>query len=204
MPQLAGQANTIKNNIFAYSRLGGILNNTPYVGTTCPATVPTIFNATNNLFYFDRQSTSTPAYFLQQGCDFTCGASITNLHNWQNNLYWRINGTFSTDTKAFHTQPKAGSSALCTLGTNTWTFYAISGWQGVGEDLSSSTNMNPGFNAPAYPADDYSFPNGPPNSFFSVFDPTQAGRTNPMIKPTNPLDVPSTFPTALYNPATDY
>ena len=203
-PQLSGQANTIKNNIFAYSRLGGIQNNTPYVGTTCPATAPTIFNASNNLFYFDRQSTSTPAYFLQQGCDYTCGASITTLHTWQNNLYWRINGTFDNEAKAFHTQPKPGNSQLCTTGTNTWTFYTFSGWQALGEDLSSSVNINPGFNAPAYPADDYSFPKGSPNSFFTVFDPTQAGRTNPVIKPANPFDVPATFPTQLYNPATDY
>jgi hypothetical protein len=203
-PQLAGQANTVKNNIVANSRLGGILNNTPYFGTTCPVTVPTIFNATANLFYFDRQSTSTPAYFLQQGCDYTCGASITTLHNWQNNLYWRINGTLEDDAKAFHTQPKPGTSALCTLGTNTWTFYTFSAWQGLGEDLSSSTNINPGFNAPGYPSDDYSLPNGSPNSFFTVFDPTQAGRSNPVIKSTNPLDVLPTFPTNTYNPATDY
>ena len=203
-PQIAGQANTVKNNIVAYSRLGGILNNTPYVGTTCPATVPTIFNATGNLIYFDRQSTSTPAYFLQQGCDYTCGASITALHIWQNNLYWRINGTFDDDAKAFHTQPKPGTSALCTLGTNTWTFYTFSGWQALGEDLSSSTTINPGFNAPAYPTDDYSLPNGSPNSFFVVFDPTQPGRANATIKPSNPLDISPTFPTAVYNPATDY
>ena len=203
-PQLAGQANTVKNNIVAFSRLGGIVNNTPYVGITCPAAVPTIFNATANLFYFDRQSTSNPAYFLQQGCDYTCGASITALHNWQNNLYWRINGTLDQDAKAFHTQPKPGTSALCTLGTNTWTFYTFSAWQGLGEDLSSSTNINPGFNAPAYPTDDYSLPNGSPNSFFTVFDPTQAGRSNPVIKSTNPLDILPTFPTSTYDPATDY
>jgi hypothetical protein len=203
-PQIAGQANTVKNNILAYSRLGAILNNTPYVGTTCPATVPTIFNATSNLIYFNRQSTSTPAYFLQQGCDYTCGSSITTLHIWQNNLYWRINGTFDDDAKAFHTQPRPGNSQLCTVGTNTWTFYTFSGWQALGEDLSSSTTTNPGFNAPAYPTDDYSLPNGSPNSFFVVFDPTQPGRANATIKPSNPLDILPTFPTAVYNPATDY
>jgi len=140
----------------------------------CPATVPTIFNATGNLFYFNRQSTSTPAYFLRQGCDYTCGASVTALHNWQNNLYWRINGTFDSETKAFHTQPKPGNSQLCTVGTSTWTFYSFGGWQALGEDLSSSTTINPGFNAPAYPNDDYSLPNGSPNSFFVVFDEIQS------------------------------
>ena len=203
---LANEANTITNNIISYPRLGGISNNYPYGtgGTACPATVPRIFNATNNLFYFDRQSTSVPAMYMQEGCDYTCGASITALHNWQNNLYWRINGAFDTDTKAFHVQPKAGTPAICTVGTNTWTFYTFSGWQGLGEDTAGSANTNPGFNNPVYPGDDYSLPNGSPNAYFVVFDPTQPGRTNPVIKPTNPLDVSPTFLTEFYNPATDY
>jgi hypothetical protein len=203
---LANGANTITNNIISYPRLGGISNNYPYGtgATACPATVPRIFNATNNLFYFDRQSTSIPAMYVQEGCDYTCGASITALHNWQNNLYWRLNGALDTDTKAFHVQPKGGTPAICTTGTNTWTFYTFSGWQGLGEDTAGSANTNPGFNDPVYPADDYSLPNGSPNAYFVVFDPTQPGRTNPMIKPSNPLDVLPTFQTEFYNPATDY
>ncbi len=204
-PQIAGQANTINNNIAAYSRLGGIQNNTPYSPvTTCPQTVPTIFNATNNLFYFDRKSTSSPALYMQQGCDYACGAPITTLHKWQNNLYWRIDGGLGTDTKAFHIQPKAGTPSLCTLGTSTWTFYTFGGWQGLGEDINGSATINPGFNAPGYPTDDYSLPNGPPNSFFSVFDATQAGRTNPTMKPGDPMDISPTFPTEFYDPVEDY
>jgi hypothetical protein len=36
---------------------------------------------------------------------------------------------------------------------------------------------------------------------FVVFDASQAGRSSPII---NPPAVPATFPTKLYNPATDY
>jgi uncharacterized protein YjdB len=203
-PQAAGQANTIKNNIVSYPRLGAISNSAPYATTTCPATVPTIFNATDNLFYFDRESTSSPSFYPQQGCEYACGSPIVTLHDWQANLYWRIDGAFNSDTKAFHVQPKPGSSALCATGAAASTFYTFSSWQGLGEDISSSANKNPGFNAPAYPTDDYSLPNGSPNGFFVMFDPTQAGRTNPVIKPTNPIDVPATFSTGVYNPATDY
>ncbi len=205
-PQLANQANTITNNVISCSRIGGISNSSPYgtAAATCPATVPRMFNATNNLFYFDRQSTSSPAMFMQQGCDYACGGSITALHNWQNNLYWRINGTFQTATKAFHVQTKDGSSALCTVGTNTRTFYTFSGWQGLGEDLAGSANTNPGFNNPGYPADDYSLPDGSSNAYFLVFDPTQAGRTNPIVKPTDPVDIPAMFQTEFYDPTTSY
>jgi hypothetical protein len=203
---LANEANTITNNIISYPRLGGIENSFPFgtAATTCPAAVPKIFNATNNLFYFDRQSTSSPAMYVQQGCDYACGGSITAVHNWQNNLYWRTNGTFDTDTEAFHVQPKAGSSALCAAGASVWTFYTFSGWQGLGEDTAGSANTNPGFNNPVYPVDDYSLPNGSPNAYFVVFSLTQPGRTSPVIKPTDPLDISPTFQTEFYNPATDY
>ncbi|HTS28550.1 MAG TPA: hypothetical protein VMH81_21910 [Bryobacteraceae bacterium] len=36
---------------------------------------------------------------------------------------------------------------------------------------------------------------------FVAFDPAQAGRTNPLI---HPPAIPQTFPTKLFNPATDY
>jgi hypothetical protein len=70
----------------------------------------------------------------------------------------------------------------------------------LGEDVQSVV-QNPGFNNPAYPADDYSLPKGSPGVGFVVFDPNQAGRSNPVI---NPPAVPATFPTKTFNPATDY
>jgi hypothetical protein len=59
----------------------------------------------------------------------------------------------------------------------------------------------PGFNNAAYPADDYTLPKGSPGVEFVVFDASQAGRTNPAIKPPA---VPATFPTKSFNPVTDY
>jgi len=60
---------------------------------------------------------------------------------------------------------------------------------------------NPGFNNPAYPADDYSLPNGSPGVGFAAFNPNLAGRSNPVILPPS---IPATFVTKTYNPATDY
>jgi hypothetical protein len=42
---------------------------------------------------------------------------------------------------------------------------------------------------------------GSPGVGFVVFDPSQAGRSNPLI---NPPMIPATFLTKRYNPATDY
>ncbi|MGD1091884.1 MAG: hypothetical protein ABSB35_07800 [Bryobacteraceae bacterium] len=81
-----------------------------------------------------------------------------------------------------------------------WTYYNFAGWRALGEDVQSVV-QNPGFNNPAYPADDYSLPKGSPGVGFVEFDPTQAGRSNPMI---NPPAVPAKFPTKTFNPATDF
>ena len=94
-----------------------------------------------------------------------------------------------------------GPQAPCNGNNNQYTFYTFAAWQQtVGEDLQSVV-QNPGFNNPAYPADDYSLPHGSPGAGFAVFDATQAGRSNPVLKP--PAVAP-TFPTQKFNPATDY
>ena len=149
-----------------------------------------------------------------------CGASARGARCWarssgwrssgspafqqfNSNLYWRTDGSFASDTQAFHVQLNAGPgpNAPCSDNKSTWTFYAFSAWQQtVGEDLQSVV-QNPGFANPAYPADDYSLPKGSPIVGFSVFDPSLAGRSNPVIKPPA---VAAAFPTKVFNPATDY
>ncbi len=201
-PAAPDQSNVIKNNILAYGRQGMISVNFPYGGGV-PSTIPQVFEIGNNLFYFDRNNSSTPKFWVQGGCLYAGGAEFTQYQSWNMNLYWRTDGSFPTDPKAFAVQPNPGTGpdAPCSGNTNDWTFYTFSGWQQtVGEDLQSVA-QNPGFNNPAYPADDYSLPNGSPGVGFVVFSPSQAGRSNPVI---NPPAVPATFPTKSFNPATDY
>ena len=200
-PQMPNYPNNISNNIFAYARKGLIANGNPYWTSTCPSGPITIFNSTSNLFYFDRNE--SVGFTVQQGCEYACGNPLPTLHDWQSNLYWRIDGAFSTDADAFHDQVAAHSPGVCGTSSN-WTYYNFSGWQGLGEDLASTVTTNPSFNSPAYPNDDYSLPNGSPGYGFIVFDPTQAGRNNPVIKATDPLDIPATFSTSYFNPATDF
>ncbi len=203
-PQLANYPNTINNNIFAYARQAVIANGNPYVSNVCPTSPTVIFNATSNISYFDRYSTTEPNPFdVQNGCEYSCGFPMTDLHNWQSNLYWRLDGVFNTDPKAFHNQLTANSPTVCGT-SSSWTYYTFSGWQGLGEDLAGTASKNPGFNNPAYPNDDYSLPNGSPGYGFVVFDPTQAGRNNPIINPTDTINIPATFVTTFWDPATDY
>ena len=69
--------------------------------------------------------------------------------------------------------PASGPNAPCSGKPADWTFYTFSGWQQtVGEDLQSVV-LNPGFNNPAYPADDYSLPNRSPGVGFVCLIPVR-------------------------------
>jgi len=200
-PQLANYVNTVNNNIFSYIRQGMIANGNPYLSNVCPASPITIFNSTSNIMYFDRNETES--FYVQQGCEYPCTFPLPDLHNWQSNLYWRTDGGFASDADAFHWQPKANSPQICGISSD-WTFLNFSAWQGLSEDLVSLNNTNPGFANPAYPNDDYALPNGSPGVGFVVFDYTDAGRNDPIINPTDELNVPETFSTAYYDPYTDF
>jgi uncharacterized protein (TIGR03437 family) len=201
-PTAANRANIIKNNILAYGRQGLVAVNAPFQAGV-PPVIPQEFAVSNNLFYFDRSTASSPKFFTDAGCVYSGGAPFTQYEMWSSNLYWRTDGSFASDPKAFAVQPTAGTgpNPPCAANSNVDTFYTFAQWQStVGEDLQGVVK-DPGFKNPEYPADDYSLPKGSPGVGFVVFDPSLAGRSNPVIKPPA---VAATFPTKLYNPATDY
>ena len=214
------QQSTVKNNIFAFARQSLINAYDPYRFTIVPPS-PLFFVATGNIFYFDRHGSDS--FYVQGGCTYA-GASTPymSFQQFDGNLYWRTDGTFATDPDAFHVQVKTDKSNNCG-GPSLWTWYTLAGWQGLGEDETGIVK-NPGFRNAAYPDDDYSQPNGSPGVGFTVFDVCAAGveqvrgLDNPahtsegfeqcpsgrLNAPLNPPAVPSTFPTATFNPATDF
>ena len=201
-PSMPNEANIVKNNILAYAQDAMVGINSPYPYGV-PANPNKVFVVTNNLMYFDRNNQSSPKFWVQGGCVYAGGFPFVEFQQWNTNMYWRLDGGFASDPKAFEVQPNAGTGAQapCSNNTNNWTFYSFAQWQTqVGEDTQSVV-QNPAFANPAYPADDYSLPKGSPGVGFVVFDPAQAGRTNPVLKPPA---VPATFVTKVYNPATDY
>ncbi len=201
-PASHNQANTVKNNILAYARTALVAVGDPYKNGTFTS-IPQSFVYTNNLFYFDRSINSNPKTLTDGGCLYTSGAPFTQFQLWKSNLYWRTDGSFAADPKAFAVQTAAGtgSQAPCDTGNlNTYTFYTFASWQQtVGEDLQSVV-QNPGFKNPSYPADDFTLQSSP-GAGFVLFDPSQAGRSNPVLMPPA---VAATFATKLFNPATDY
>src|SRR5262249_50042084 len=157
-PSLPNEANIIRNNILAFARIAmfGISTPFPY---GIPTNVPQNFNISNNLMLFDRSNSSSPKFWIQGGCVYPGGAPYTQFQLFTSNLYWRTDGGFATENKAFEVQPApstTSANAPCSGNTNDWTFYTFAQWQQkVGEDLQSVV-QNPGFANPNYPADDFS------------------------------------------------
>jgi hypothetical protein len=181
-PQTTGVPNTIKNNIFAYGRLG-----TKQEGCDPPASGVLQFTFTNNLVYFDMG-------YVQTGYAYCMGGPCTEVQKYSDNMYCYAKGVAcALPTNPFYTTGSGGRSQS--------TYYAnLSAWQsGTGED-SGSEVKNPGFANPVYPNDDYTLSESPGVGFV-VFDPNEAGRNNPVIP--DPTVAP-TFVTAPYNPATDF
>lgn len=204
-PAASNEANIVKNNILAYGRQAMVSIDAPYQNGTPKNAIQNLI-VTNNLFYFDRNDASSPDFSVQGGCLYAGGFPYPQFQEWNSNMYWRTDGGFANDDKAFAVQPNPAlkdKNAPCADGEkkNELTFYPFAQWQQkVNEDLQSVI-QNPGFTNPAYPNDDYSLPKGSPGVGFVVFDLNQMGRSNPVIKPTT---IPETFPTKPFNPATDY
>ena len=202
-PAAPNEANLIKNNILAYAQGAMVAVTTPYPFGV-PAVANEVFVVTNNLLYFDRDSSASPKFWVQGGCTYSGGFPYAQFQQWNSNLFWRTDGAFASDPRAFHVQPNpvpTAANAPCSGLPANWTFYSFAAWQKTfGEDLTSMV-QSPGFNNPAYPNDDYTLPKGSPGVGFVPFDYTLARRSNPVI---NPPAVPATFPTMKFNPATDY
>lgn len=182
-PTTPGLANTIVNNIFAFSRFG-----TKQEG--CAPTTSSVlqFNFTNNLVYYDRGR-------VQVGFAECSGHSCPEVQNYSHNMYCYVPGTNCAATSdAFYTTNSTGKA-----GSGVW-FSNLGAWQSATGEDSGSVNQNPGFASPSYPDDNYTLKESPGVGFV-VFDVNQPGRTNPVIPDMN---VEATFPTASFNPATDF
>jgi Putative Ig domain/Right handed beta helix region len=182
-PQTPGTPNNFVNNIFAYGRIG-----TKQEGCAPPASGVLQFNFTNNLVYFDRGR-------VEYGALDCSGSNCPQVQMYANNMYCYVPGAAcAPPANIFYTTDSTGKYG------SGQSFTTFSAWQsGTGEDKGSLV-QDPGFAHPAFPDDDYTL-NESPGVGFVVFDPNQAGRSNPVIpSPT----VEATFPTAPFNPATDF
>lgn len=217
-PNIPGNPNTINNNILAYARHGMIAVNNPYADSSAPVSpndVSQVFVITSNIFYFDRTSMSSPAFYLNTDCTytpftFTPGDGYGPFQDFHSNLYWRTDGGFASDGFAFNVQFAAamtGGDAPCAGSQSNdpgdYRFYDFTDWMKKIKEDKGSFVTNPNFANPAYPRDDYTLLGGLPNIGFQPFDANGAGRYG-FLPWQQPPSVAPTFHTYPFNPATDF
>jgi hypothetical protein len=187
-PGLTNVQNVIKNNILAFSR-----QSVKQQGCTPADATNKLFDMTNNLIIYDKGNIQGGCFSCLAGGD--CATVLPATVNMQSNMYCYASGSGCTlpSPSFFSSDDPAGQSGGCTQST---TYTSLQQWQGVGEDLGS-VQQNPfGTLSPSNSTADYS-PSGAASAVgFVTFDPTQAGRNNPIIpEPT----IAPTFPTQTYS-----
>ncbi len=207
--------NTFTNNIFAFANTGMFNQQTPWPNG-CPSSPITQVDVTNNIFYFDRFSTSTPSFYVIQGCKDSCKQPYDTYQNFQGNSYWRTDGQFANNDNAFQVLTTQGlnSNNSCKIGPTTALYFTSqtapdwqTGGQGVpvamNEDLppNATISYQPPFAASGLTTDspsDYLFVNGqtPPTPF--VTGNTNLTITNAHSSLPSIETVPPTFPTYKY------
>ena len=172
--EVAGAGNIIKNNILAFAK-ESIKQN----GCTPSSSSDNMFEMTNNLVIYDHGH-------VQGGCFSCLGGNCSNVlpatMKFANNMYcYAPSGsscTLSPQTFAFFSsQDPPNQAGGCAQST---TYSTLAAWQAIGED-DGSVLKNP-FNSTSPTNNDYSLSSSPGVGFV-VFDPTQAGRTDPVIMP---------------------
>ena len=191
--QVAGAANTIKNNILAFSR-----ESMKQEGCTPSSSSDKLFDMTNNLVIYDKGSIQGGCYSCLGG---NCSTVLKQTVNFQSNLYCYTGpGSSSCAPPSnpyafFSSNDPAGQSANCSRST---TYSTLAAWQATGEDLGSAVG-NP-FNSGKSNNDDYSVANSALSGSvgFVIFDPNEAGRSSAVIMPPA---VPATFSISPYGPS---
>jgi len=192
--------NTFRNNIFAHATKAMIGMQNPW-SSGCGSSPTVRVNITNNIFYFDHDEST--GFYVNSGCAWSCGLDYHQFLNFQGNLYWRTDGGFAKDKRAFHYAKEPGEGKACGLSAAKWNFLDFSQWQGgrpegvtyeMREDPGGTATVDPHFGHTGRPGD-FLLSKSP----LAGFDHTKtndtirhAGRENPVIMPPT---VPATFPT---------
>jgi hypothetical protein len=190
--------NTFNNNIFAYARLSMFKEGRPWVNGCEGASTRAIL--THNIFYFDQGSSAD--FHALHGCAYTCGLPYNQFQKFDGNLYWRTDGGFANDAKAFHEQkiePRNPGGCVAPQHPEVvWNFLSFRQWQEKGEDVSSTVTVDPGFGHSGQPSDFLLSKNPMPGFDFTKTNDTihSAGRSHPVIMA--PV-VPATFPTYTFS-----
>lgn len=189
---LTNAQNVIKNNILAFS-----MQSVKQQGCTPADATNKLFEMANNLIIYDTGNIQGGCYSCLGG---SCATVLPATVDFQSNMYCYLgNGggcTLPSNRADFYSSDDPPlTSSNC---QRTTTYSSLTQWQGVGEDLGSVL-QNPFSNASAT-SNDFSLAGSTSAVGFVSFDPSQAGRNNPVILVPEP-QVLATFPTQTYSAA---
>ena len=203
-PAAPKNANTIKNNILAFGRHGDGGGQLSLSGNGVPSSAvagicrqPTICSISTGT------TASSPKFWVQGGCVYCRRSSVHAVSGMEQQsvlahrrrLRQRCQGIRGAAQRRHRSgmrraaaTPTNGPSILLRDGSKR-SARTRKAWCRI---PGSTTRRIPRTITPA---------KGSPGAGFVVFDPSQAGRSNPVLMPPA---IPATFPTKLFNPATDY
>lgn len=186
--QLKGTPNPIQNNIFAFGAEASIHRNLDDGGMN--------LTFQNNIVYWDQTAPPFGPPSPQMGM-WVCNGSTSAL-----------TGCFSFASNLYYSKIDPGMATWrFIVGSSNPMALTLAMWQGLGEDAGSATTVDPLFVCPAKTACSgsgaFNFnlqSNSPAPALihFVPFDPTQAGRANPVLMPPAlppafPLQVPASY-----------
>jgi hypothetical protein len=213
--QAQGQPpNFFSNNILSLVRHGMFGIVLPWLVTGCyQATVPRA-QLYDNIFNFDRavDPKHPTAFSVVDGCTNSCGLPFNKFVDFERNAYWRVQGGFASDPRAFHVLKHPPADGTCPgsarstafdwltfdqprHGSHTWRYGKPPATPvSMDEDLGSTATWNPKFGTTGKPSD-YLLSRQPPIKGFDIKQTNAtihgAGRTSGFP----PDVVPATFPT---------
>jgi hypothetical protein len=210
--------NTFNNNIIAFANLGMFVQTQSWPNG-CPNAPIKQVDVTNNMFYFDRLSTSSPAFYAIEGCSDSCGQAYNTYQNFQGNSYWRTDGQFAADKRAFQVLTTQGltSNNSCRTSPTTLLYFGsqtLPSWQngGAGVPVAMNEDLSPNGTASYQPPFTGSgLTSDPPADYFfsaSQTPPTPFVPSGTNLTITNAHSslpqlggIPATFPTYVYGSA---
>jgi len=186
--QLKATPNPIQNNIFAFGAQASIHRNQDDGGMN--------LSFQNNIVYWDQTAPPFGPPSPQEGT-WVCNGSVT-----------AVTGCFSFASNLYYSKMDPGMATWRFItGNNNPTPLTLALWQALGEDVGSVTTVDPLFVCPAKTACagsgafNFNLQSGsqaPALMHFVPFDPSQAGRANPVLMPASlppafPVQVPASY-----------
>ena len=222
-PRLNQVPNVIENNILAFARQGMLAVNSPYKDLSPPWATVEVFRFSHNLMYFDRvlnlaPSQTDPSFSADANCTYSAAdspASYPSFESFAANLYWRADGTFDCDPRAFHVQLKKGPTSRddypceepiangVTNNLSDFAWFSFAEWQRDANEDGASRVGNPHFVNPSYPHDDFRLREGSPIAGFMPFDADEDGRYA-FARWYQPPIIAPTFSVKHYDPTKDF